>query len=277
MPALASSPVPAPEDPVLKSLCAHLKKVADRRSPKGKIHELHAVLCLTVVGLLTGNTGLSCILAFAVGHGARRRRHIGDRLGQRRRPTPPRPEPSPWLYDIGLLWRNVPTAPSLQTLINILGGIRPADLREAMAAWVGELLEEMRAGRYVVSVDGKAMRGADKHILNAFVQDLQVVAMHEEVAEKKNELSTLRERLPWLLERHPGMWLLCGDALFADASLCELLKFNGRDWLFQVKRNQGNLYEKLELVFAPITRGKPHDSAAPEKKRALSSSEITGL
>lgn len=242
----------------------------------GKVHELHAVLCLIVVGLLTGKTGLSCIIAFAVGHGARRRRN-GSRLGQRRRARPPIPEPSPWLYDIGLLWRGDPTAPSLQTLINILGGIRPGDLEQAMSAWVSELLKGMRAERYVVSVDGKSMRGADKHVLSAFVHDLRVVAMHEEVGEKMNELSSLRKRLPWLLERYPGLWLLCGDALFADASLCELLKYNGRDWLFQIKRNQGNLFEKLELVFAPITQGKPHYSAEPEKKRALSSSAITGL
>lgn len=277
MSALAPSPVASVEAAVLESLCAHLMKVADRRSPMGKIHELHAVLCLIVVGLLTGKTGLSCIIAFAVGHGARRRRHNANPLGKRRRPRPPRPEPSPWLYDIGLLWRGDPTAPSLQTLINMLGAVRPGDLQQAMSDWVSELLAGMRAERYVVSVDGKAMRGAGKHILSAFVQDLKVVAMHEEVDEKKNELSTLRERLPWLLERYPGLWLLCGDALFADATLCELLKYNGRDWLFQIKRNQAHLYEKLELIFAPITQGKPHYSAEPEKKRALSSSAITGL
>lgn len=242
----------------------------------GKVHQLHAVLCLVVVGLLTGHTGLSCIIAFAVGHGARRRRHSRGPLGKRRRARPARPEPAAWLHDIGLVWRGDPTVPSLQTLINMLGGVRPGDLEEAMSSWIVQLLEEMRAARYVVSVDGKALRGADKHVLSAFVQDLRVVVMHEEVDEKANELSTLRARLPWLLDRHPGLWLLCGDALFADATLCELLKYNGRDWLFQIKRNQDNLYEKLELVFAPIVQGAPHFSAAPEKKRAASFGATTG-
>jgi hypothetical protein len=275
-----SAPAPAPdqssEEAVLQSLCGRLKKVADQRSPQGKVHQLHGVLCLVVVGLLTGNAGLSRIIAFAMGHGARRRRHIPGALGWRGRRRPHGPEPARWLRDIGLVWRGVPTAPSLQTLINILGSIRPRDLQEAMSAWIAELLDKMRSARYVVSVDGKAMRGAGKHILSGFVQDLRLVAMHEEVGEKANELSSLRERLPWLMERYPGLWLLCGDALFAEAKLCELLKFNGRDWLFQIQRNQQHLYEKLELVFAPIARRPPHHRAQAEKKGAASSGAITG-
>lgn len=65
-------------------------------------------------------------------------------------------------------------------------------------------------------------------------------------------------------------------ALGGGATLCELLKYDGRDWLFQIKRNQGHLYEKLELAFAPITQGAPHYRAAPEKKRAASSGATTG-
>lgn len=61
-----------------------------------------------------------------------------------------------------------------------------------------------------------------------FLHDVGLVALHEEVGEKKNELSTLRDRLAWLVDRYPGLWLLCGDAMFADQTLCKRLNYHGR-------------------------------------------------
>lgn len=265
------------ENNVLDSLCAHLREVADKRSPHGKVHELVGVLSLIVVSLLVGKIGLSCVVAFALGHGARRRYNGEHRKRMSRVKSEQDKPPAKWLYDIGLLWRAIPTVPSVQTLIRILGGLSPADLQEAMSRWIVETLKTMRVRHYVGSADGKAMKAGGKHILSVFIHDLALVAMHEEVSGKKSELSTLRDRLSWLLERHPGLWLLCGDAIFADKTLCKLLNYNGRDWLFQIKDNQPNLSEKLEVIFSPIVRTEPHHSAPPEKKGSTWRSETIGL
>jgi hypothetical protein len=263
------------ERSVLRSLSDHLRTVSDSRSAHGLVYGLHGVLCLVVVSLLTGKMGFSQMIALAVGHGARRR-YNGAKRERMKRAGIVRPEPSAWLYDIGLLWRGDPTVPGLMQLIRILGGIAPADLQEALRGWVRDLLETLEAERYVGSVDGKAMRAGGKHVLSVFLHDVKQVVLHEEVGEKKNELSTFREKLSWLLDRYPGLWLLCGDAMFADQTLCALLANRGRHWLFQIKANQGNLFEKLELFFHPITQGPPHISDEPEKKGSMWKSEITG-
>ena len=172
-----------------------------------------------------------------------------------------RPEPSRWLYDIGMLWRGDPTVPGLQQMIGILAGIKPVELQEAMRGWVSDLLEILRVRQYVGSVDGKALWAGGKHVLSVFLHDVEQVVMHEEVGEKKNELSAFRDRLSGLLDRFPGLWLLCRDAMFADAqrrrsllrggecaacqTLCQLLNNRGRHWLFQIKANQGNLFESV--------------------------------
>jgi hypothetical protein len=259
------------ENFALDSLRHHLQTVTDARAEHGKIHKLLPVLCLVVLGLLTGRTSLSQILALAIGAGAGRH-FYGDarRRRQKQRAMASDQPPAPWLFRIGLLWRGRPTAPCLMTLIRLLDDLRLGELQEAMAGWVLELLAQLREPpALVVRVDGKAMKAADRHILSVFVEELRLVLLHEEVDEKKNELSTFRDKLSALLERYPFLWLLSGDAMFADTKLCELLKAGQRHWLFQIKANQPQLLEKLELVFSPIVHAAPQLSSEPEKKRWL--------
>lgn len=259
------------ENFALDSLRRHLQAVADARAERGKLHQLQPVLCLVVLGLLTGRTSLSQILALALGAGAQRH-FYGDQRRRRQKQQAMASDlpPAPWLYRIGLLWRGQPTAPCLMTLIRLLRGLKLSDLQEAMGCWVLDLLAHLRQQpALVVRVDGKAMKAADRHVLSVFVEDLKLVLLHEEVDAKKNELSTFRDKLAALLERYPFLWLLSGDAMFSDTKLCEMLKAGGRHWLFQIKANQPHLLEKLELFFSPIVHAAPHLSSEPEKKRWL--------
>lgn len=256
------------EDYALDSLRHHLGCVADQRSQRGKIHQLLPVLCLVVLGLLTGCTSLSQILALAIGAGAGRHFYgEAHRRRQKQRAMASDQPPATWLYRIGLLWRGRPTVPCLMTLTRLLRGLTLSQLQEAMAGWVLDLLAHLREQpALVVRVDGKALKAGGRHILSVFVEDLRLVLLHEEVDEKKNELSTFRDKLCGLLERYPFLWLLSGDAMFANTQLCEMLSAGGRHWLFQIKANQPQLLEKLELVFSPLVHAAPHLSSEAEKK-----------
>jgi hypothetical protein len=256
----------------LGSLRAHIRKVLDRRSPHGKVHDLHAVLCLVLVALLcTGAKSVSQVVAFALGQGARRRRNGPLRRAKALRERREKPEAAPWLSEIGLVWRGAPTVPCVGRMIVLLGGVTVADLSEAMSGWLTDLLAHLRTRRVIGSVDGKSMRAGGRHVLSVFLHDIHQVALSLDVDDgKKNELSAFRDAVAALFDRYPGLWLLVGDAMFADKKLCEMINGRDRHWLFQIKENQPDLLEKMRLVFSPIVRReKPDATSGPEKRGTM--------
>ena len=268
----ASVAFPEPfEEVVLGSLLRHLCTVPDPRKERGKVHDFHAMLCLTVVGLLCGHCGMSAVISFAMGQGARRR-FSGTNAAKKWRAQEKmmtREEAAPWLKEIGLVWRGVARVPDLMTLIRVRRKVKAADLQKALEAWFAEVLEAAGARRrLVVSVDGKTMRGAEgTHVLSAFVHEVELAVWSCEVEGKKNELSAMRDHLDELIEAFPGLWLLRGDAIFADKTLCELLVRSGKEWFFAIKGNQPNLREKLEILFSPILcAGSPEHEDEPKKR-----------
>ena len=118
------------------------------------------------------------------------------------------------------------------------------------------------------SVDGKASRAAGVHVLNIFLHDVQQVIWQVPVEEKKNEISALKQVLSDLFETYPFLRILTGDAMFAGAPLCSDLIEHGRHYVFQIKADQKNLYEKMEIVFAAkLARASTDASLTGEKKR----------
>ena len=84
--------------------------------------------------------------------------------------------------------------------------------------------------------------------------------------DEMNEIGALRE-LGALFERYPFLRILTGDALFAGNPLCSEIITHGRHYLFQIKDNQKDLREKMELVFARHLSREPQPSLTGEKKR----------
>jgi hypothetical protein len=131
----------------------------------------------------------------------------------------------------------------------------------------------------VVAVDGKtAKQGLDDdgdplHMLNVFVHDLQaVVGQWSTGAEKTNEPTLLRRHFSELLAAYPMLRLFTGDAIFAQRPLAELVCGRGRDYLLQVKANQGDTLDALENCFAQATARPP--AAHSTNKRGLSKKPV---
>jgi hypothetical protein len=100
----------------------------------------------------------------------------------------------------------------------------------------------------------------------AFVHDLQaVVGQWSCGAEKTNEPTLLRRHLHNLLETYPMLQLITGDAIFAQRPLVELICKENRDYLFQIKANQGDTLDALEHCFAQAT-DRPPAAEETEKK-----------
>jgi len=84
-------------------------------------------------------------------------------------------------------------------------------------------------------------------MLNAFVHDLQaVVGQWSTGSEKTNEPTLLRHHLQELLDTYPMLRLITGDAIFAQRPLIELMRAKNRDYLLQIKANQGDTLDALQ-------------------------------
>jgi hypothetical protein len=74
---------------------------------------------------------------------------------------------------------------------------------------------------------------------------------------KTNEPGMLRQQLEELLETHPMLRLLTGDAIFAQRPLIDLMRRNGCHYLFQIEANQGDTLDALQHCFADATEKAP--------------------
>lgn len=68
-----------------------------------------------------------------------------------------------------------------------------------------------------------------------------------------------------LLEAYPVLRLITGDALFAQRPLIQLIRKYSRDYLFQVKCNQGDTLDALENCFAK-SNDRPPATETTEKR-----------
>jgi hypothetical protein len=164
--------------------------------------------------------------------------------------------------------------PCATTISRTLAKCRVAEFQAALSDWMQARLTDKTTDG-VVAVDGKTSRqGLDEdgdplHMLNVFVHDLQaVVGQWSTGAEKTNEPTLLRRHLEELLQAYPMLRLFTGDAIFAQRPLAELICGRGRDYLLQVKGNQGDTLDALENCFAQAAERPP--AAQSINKRGLS-------
>lgn len=226
----------------VESLLEALAEVPDSRKPRGVRYPLGPLLGLCVVAFICGRQNLTQVMRFGRAH----------------------PD---LLEELGFTRSRPPSTP---TLSRVLGATKTADLQKAFGHWFASLVDSQRKRKRcaVASVDGKASRSTGIHVLNIFLHDVRQVIWQAPVEKKENEISALKKALPELFETYPFLKILTGDAMFAGAPLCSDLIENGRHYIFQVKADQKNLYEKLDLVFAAQLAREPEpDSLTGEKKR----------
>lgn len=133
-------------------------------------------------------------------------------------------------------------------------GVDADDFDTRVASWL-TLRHGQIAGRRVIAVDGKTMRGSRTrepgvHLLAALDQTSRAVIAQQRVAAKTNEIPVL----PTLLADHDldGV-LVTADALHTQTATATWLRERGAHHLFTVKRNQSGLHKALEhLPWAQI-------------------------
>lgn len=123
-----------------------------------------------------------------------------------------------------------------------------AEAKEAKEAEAKEVAQQ------VVAIDGKTLRRShDKggghaaiHMVSAWASANRLVLGQCKVDEKSNEITAIPELLR-ALELHGCLVTI--DAMGCQTEIADLIVEQGADYLLQLKKNQGNLYEDVVALF----------------------------
>ena len=234
-----------PNIPVsLKLFIQCLKKIPDPRSTRGQSHRFLTILAIVLFGLLANISTLAEI----------------ERWAKQQHPK----------LKKFLRFHKAKGVPHAITLARVLRKLSTEDLQNAFAAFLNAILQETTL---VAAVDGKTAKqmkdeeGEPIHMLNVFAQRLKLHLVSWSVkGDKTNEPGCLKKHLGELFEMYPCLKLLTGDAMFAQRPLLEAIQEYHRDYLVQIKDNQGKVLERMELVFKEAPSQKPSDVKFSKKK-----------
>lgn len=240
-----------------------LKKVRDPRSKQGQSHPFSSILAIVFLGLIGNITTLAAIQRWAEIHYPELKSFLRFRRFKRKSKSQKKPKKIPHAI----------------TLARVLRKLSIADLQKAFAEFLTVILNDTEIS---ASVDGKAakqIKDADGNpllMLNVFAHTLKVhLASWSGKGDKTNEPGCLKKHLEELFDLFPCLRLLTGDAIYADRSLLTAIQKHHRDYLVQVKKNQPNVYAKVQEVFKDAEHQKP-DHVLPRKKRGFQSRVVFG-
>lgn len=137
--------------------------------------------------------------------------------------------------------------PSEPTFRRVLSLIKPSQLGIACLS----LMKQGGLGNgNIIAVDGKAIRSTAKlkalehglRVLSAYDVETGTVIGQLEVGEKTNEIPVFQALLPML---EISGRILTADAMHCQRRTCAMVIEGGGDYVFQVKKNQKELYEYI--------------------------------
>ncbi len=221
-----------------ESLFNCLEQVPDPRRARGVRHPFQAILRLTLLSLVCGQTTMAHIALFARLH------------------WPALKEPLGFVRD---------QPPHATTISRTLSGVSHEQLEGALTGWVAQVVADQELN---ASVDGKwAKQSRDANgnplvMVNVLAHDLKLCLAQWPASEKRYEPKVLQEQLGQLFQRYPGLGLLTMDALYMDAlyaerNLCQAIVSQGRDYLVRIKGNQPAVLAALADGFAAEELGEP--------------------
>jgi hypothetical protein len=201
------------------SLVEALSEVPDPRDPRGLVHPLPAVLCLTVVAILAGMRGPASIAQFGRDHGQTLAHALGFRRGK---------------------------TPAASTLSEIYRALDVVALEAAVGRWLFDRQQE--ASWETIALDGKTLRGSGDgeapavHLLAAYAPAAAAVLGQLRVDAKTNEHKAALELLGVL---PVGGKIVTGDAMFTHRDVAQKVLECGGDYLLTVKDNQPDLRAQI--------------------------------
>ena len=223
-------------------------EITDPRKARGIRHPYSGIVSLVFLGLLSRITEMAVLVRWATPHWNELKEPLG-------------------------FTREKP--PCATTISRALARLSLDEFRRLFSLWLKTMLSDHKA-RWAAAIDGKtcckglAADGSPVQMLNVFLQQAKLTLDQWSIGgDKTNEPGSLRNHLSELLAAYPALQLFTGDAIFAQRPLMELLKEEGRDYLFQIKANQPDVLDALTTCFADATESPPAHQIT-EKKGLIS-------
>lgn len=138
--------------------------------------------------------------------------------------------------------------PDSDTFRRLFEKLDPTELSNVLTDW----LEAEFAGRCVVAVDGKTIRGSANerhkayHVVSAFIAENQITLREITVEEKSNEITAVPELLE-LLEIEDA--IVTADAMSCQKEIVQKIHDGGADYCIALKGNQPALLKDTEEYF----------------------------
>ena len=235
-------------DSSLVDLHTVLAQVTDPRKAKGVRHPFPGILSLVFLGLLGRIVEMAVLERWATVHWEQLKKPLG-------------------------FTRDKP--PCDTTISRALARFSLEEFRQAFAAWLNTLISQKdESCEWVAAVDGKTCcQGLDAQgkpvlMLNVFLQRIKVTLDQWSVSgDKTNEPGSLKKNLEGLLEKYPALKILTADAIYAQRPLLKVLRQHGCDYIVQIKDNQLDVHDALQVCFQKVNTEQPHAQMV-EKKAA---------
>lgn len=240
--ALSNTDDPTEHECDISGLLEMLGTVTDRRSPRGRIYGLVFLLAASLVAVLAGATNF---------------RQISDQIVDL---------PQSLLAKLGAKWcwfRGVFGWPSERTIRRVLEDIDAGELDRIVGAWLHTNARRDGAGRLVLAIDGKVMRGAwtDEDetftLFSAMIHGVGVTVAQVSVPADTNEITQVDS----LLEAIPvgaDDPVVTMDAAHTQRDTAEHLKGRrGFDYIMTVKGNQPSLLQSVFTTIFPTLKNAP--------------------
>jgi hypothetical protein len=177
---------------------------------------------------------------------------------------------APWAENLPVEFRKRlgstrPEPPDESTFRRLFTKIDVAELDRKTGEWARRYRDVVGKG---IALDGKTLRGSGykdtppAHLVSAVLHEDGVVLSQTRVAEKSNEITSVK---PVLKDLDVAGAVITGDAMFAQTEIAKyIVEEKKADYLFTVKDNQPGLKASIENMrlesFSP--------SACPEESRA---------
>ena len=145
--------------------------------------------------------------------------------------------------------------PAHDTFWRVFRVLDPDQFQSSFVNWMAAVSE--RVGGEVIAMDGKTLRRSHDrgigqaaiHMISAWASVNHLVLGQRKVDEKSNEITAIPELLRIL---DLSGCIVTIDALGCQATIADAIVAQEGDYLLQLKQNQGNLYEDVELLFADL-------------------------